>query len=88
MNLALLPKCGLRPPRRLEGLNLRVDVGRKELVPAGPVPAAGAGVGGWSTLSGPALPPSPDYFTASLGNGVATSRDTSQRPFTFLNTIV
>lgn len=24
----------------LEGLNLRVDVGRKELVPAGPVPAA------------------------------------------------
>jgi len=27
----------------LEGLNLRVDLGRKELVPAGPVPAAGAG---------------------------------------------
>ena len=26
----------------LEGLNLRVDLGRKELVPAGPVPAAGA----------------------------------------------
>ena len=26
----------------LEGLNLRVDVGRKELVPAGPVPAAAA----------------------------------------------
>jgi predicted aspartyl protease len=25
----------------LEGLNLRVDLGRKELVPAGPVPAAG-----------------------------------------------
>lgn len=24
----------------LEGLNLRVDLGRKELVPAGPVPAA------------------------------------------------
>jgi predicted aspartyl protease len=28
----------------LEGLNLRVDLGRKELVPAGPVPAAAAGV--------------------------------------------
>lgn len=27
----------------LEGLNLRVDLGRKELVPAGPVPAAGMG---------------------------------------------
>ncbi len=26
----------------LEGLNLRVDLGRKELVPAGPVPAAAA----------------------------------------------
>ena len=26
----------------LEGLNLRVDLGRKELVPAGPVPAASA----------------------------------------------
>ena len=26
----------------LEGLNLRVDFGRKELVPAGPVPAAAA----------------------------------------------
>jgi predicted aspartyl protease len=26
----------------LEGLNLRVDLGRKELVPAGPVPAATA----------------------------------------------
>lgn len=26
----------------LGGLNLRVDLGRKELVPAGPVPAAGA----------------------------------------------
>lgn len=26
----------------LEGLNLRIDLGRKELVPAGPVPAAGA----------------------------------------------
>jgi predicted aspartyl protease len=26
----------------LEGLNVRVDLGRKELVPAGPVPAAGA----------------------------------------------
>ena len=25
----------------LEGLNLRIDLGRKELVPAGPVPAAG-----------------------------------------------
>ena len=25
---------------RLEGLNLRIDLGRKELVPAGPVPAA------------------------------------------------
>jgi hypothetical protein len=25
-----------------EGLNLRVDLGRKELVPAGPVPAAAA----------------------------------------------
>ena len=25
----------------LEGLNLRVDLARKELVPAGPVPAAG-----------------------------------------------
>jgi predicted aspartyl protease len=25
----------------LEGLNMRVDLGRKELVPAGPVPAAG-----------------------------------------------
>jgi len=24
----------------LEGLNLRVDLGRKQLVPAGPVPAA------------------------------------------------
>ena len=24
----------------LEGLNLRIDLGRKELVPAGPVPAA------------------------------------------------
>lgn len=28
----------------LEGLNLRVDLGRKELVPAGPVPAAPARV--------------------------------------------
>lgn len=28
----------------LEGLNLRIDLGRKELVPAGPVPAAGAAV--------------------------------------------
>lgn len=28
--------------RALEGLNLRVDVVAKELVPAGPVPAAGA----------------------------------------------
>lgn len=27
----------------LEGLNLRVDLGRKELVPAGPVPAAFTG---------------------------------------------
>jgi predicted aspartyl protease len=26
----------------LEGLNLRIDLGRKELVPAGPVPAAAA----------------------------------------------
>ena len=26
----------------LEGMNLRVDLGRKELVPAGPVPAAAA----------------------------------------------
>lgn len=26
----------------LEGLNMRVDLGRKELVPAGPVPAAAA----------------------------------------------
>ena len=26
----------------LEGLNLRVDVARRELVPAGPIPAAGA----------------------------------------------
>ena len=26
----------------LEGLNLRVDLGRRELVPAGPVPAAAA----------------------------------------------
>jgi len=26
----------------LEGLNLRVDLGRKELVPAGPVPVAAA----------------------------------------------
>lgn len=26
----------------LEGLNLRIDLGRKELVPAGPVPAASA----------------------------------------------
>ena len=26
----------------LEALNLRVDLGRKELVPAGPVPAAAA----------------------------------------------
>ena len=26
----------------LEGLNLRVDLGRRELVPAGPIPASGA----------------------------------------------
>ena len=26
----------------LEGLNMRIDLGRKELVPAGPVPAAAA----------------------------------------------
>lgn len=32
----------------LEGLNLRVDLGRKELVPAGPVPAAAAA---WRTGS-------------------------------------
>jgi len=30
----------------LEGLNLRVDLGRKELVPAGPVPAACAELAG------------------------------------------
>lgn len=30
----------------LEGLNLRVDLGRKELVPAGPVPAAFAELAG------------------------------------------
>ena len=35
-DLALLGAYGL------EGLNLRVDLGRKELVPAGPVPAAAA----------------------------------------------
>ena len=35
-DLALLGAIGL------EGLNLRVDLGRKELVPAGPVPAAAA----------------------------------------------
>ncbi|HEY9225519.1 MAG TPA: hypothetical protein VIP11_02650 [Gemmatimonadaceae bacterium] len=33
-DMALLGAIGL------EGLNLRVDLGRKELVPAGPVPAA------------------------------------------------
>ena len=32
----------------LESLNLRVDLGRKELVPAGPVPAAGCGRSGSS----------------------------------------
>ena len=26
----------------LEGLNMRIDLGRKELIPAGPVPAAAA----------------------------------------------
>ena len=35
-NLVLLGAHGL------DGLNLRVDLGRKELVPAGPVPAAAA----------------------------------------------
>ena len=31
----------------LEGLNLRVDLGRKELVPAGPVPAAAVAYENW-----------------------------------------
>lgn len=33
----------------LEGLNVRVDLGRKELVPAGPVPAAVGGAGALSS---------------------------------------
>lgn len=32
----------------LEGLNVRVDLGRQELVPAGPVPAAAGGAGAMS----------------------------------------
>ncbi|HEY2378814.1 MAG TPA: aspartyl protease family protein [Gemmatimonadaceae bacterium] len=32
----------------LESLNLRVDLGRKELVPTGPVPAAVIGRSGWA----------------------------------------